>query len=155
MNQNSSYCPVNKVQGFAFQTITVYAGGAWPSSLNATCWKFVPSPPPSPFFLSCCLVFTSKEKSGKNMPMAEILLLCLSLYESERGNSTQSTAVGSLQYFLILSAVQTQTAFAPDPSFSPSDSLSRIQQSTNILVSCASGHSSRGQALGQLPVTNT
>lgn len=108
--------------------------GAWPSGLRATCWKFLPLP--------LAVWFSQVKKSlwkEKNMPMAANLLLCLFLYERVKGNGIHSTAVGSLQYFLILSAVQTQTAVSPDSWFLPSDSLSRTQQITYILVSCALG----------------
>lgn len=37
----------------------------------------------------------------------------------------------------------------------PTDFLRRAQQRTDILVSCASGRSGRGQALGQHPIPNT
>ncbi|CAB1456010.1 unnamed protein product [Pleuronectes platessa] len=75
--------------------------------------------------------------------------------ESERGSSTHSTAVGSLQYFLILTAVQRQAAVAPDPSFRPQRFSAELGKGQIFLVSCASGHSGRGQALGKCPAPNT
>lgn len=98
-----------------------------------------------------------KKKSGKSVRGEkhahgwDCPSLPLCMRESERGNGTHSTAVGSLQYFLILAAVLRQTAVALDPYFSPSDS----KQRTNILVSYALGHSGRGQALEQHPAPDT
>ncbi len=121
------------------------------SSSSSSSWSILP------FLLS---VLHEWEKVWKNCERRKTcpwlsLSLPLCMRESERGNSTHSTAVGSRQYFLILTAVLSQTVVAPDPSFSPSYSLRRAQHRTTILVSCASGHSGRGQALGQHPAPNT
>lgn len=52
------------------------------------------------------------------MHMAVALCLSSSLYKSEKGNSTRSTVVGSLQYFLICPVLFRQTATAQNRSFS-------------------------------------
>ncbi|KAK9536205.1 hypothetical protein VZT92_006011 [Zoarces viviparus] len=105
----------------------------------------------SPFLAVC--PSQARKKSGKNCERRKPCPMAETLCESER---VSSTAVGRLQYFLILTAALRQTAVAPDLSLNwSSESLRRARQRTDILVRFASGLPGRGQALGQRRVPNT